>query len=251
MKIFFINHSSVLEITAIKVIHTLKRKTKSVLNRLRRKPVFWGNLRKTVPVSTVFGYDRGNQSIARYYIDQFISDHSADIQGKVLEIGDDTYTKRCGSQVSHSDILHVQEGNPFATIIADLTCADKIPENSFDCIIMPQTLQFIYDFRSALMHTFRILKPNGVLLVTLSGITQISQYDMERWGDYWRFTSLSASKLFEEYFPIDNITVKSHGNVLSAIAFLEGLSSNELKKKELDISDPNYEVTITVRAIKN
>lgn len=228
----------------------LKRKSKSMIKRLSRKPVIWGNLRSSTPFSAQFGYDRGSQSIARYYIDEFISKMAEDIHGTVLEIGDDTYTKRCGKEIKKTDVLHVQEGNPKATIVADLTSANEIGDNTYSCIIMPQTIQFIYDFRSALMHTHRILKPNGVLLVTLSGITQISKYDMDRWGDYWRFTSLSAKKLFEEFFPADKITVKAYGNVLSAVSFLEGLSSDELKKSELDIFDPNYEVIITVRAVK-
>lgn len=234
----------------LKITNKIIRKTKTVLKRLSRRPVIWGNLRKSTPFSIIFGYDRGSQSIARYYIDQFISEQSKDIHGTVLEIGDDTYTKRWGLMVEHSDVLHVQEGNPKATIVADLTCAHEIPDNTYDCIIMPQTIQFIYDFRSALKHTYRILKPEGVLLVTMSGITQISRYDMERWGDYWRFTSLSATKLFEEFFPSEKISVKAHGNVLSAISLLEGLASRELKKSELDFNDPNYELTITVRSVK-
>ena len=233
------------------LIGKLKRKFKSLITKLTIKPVFWGNLRSVSPFSTIFGYDRGTQSVARYYIDNFISDSSSDIHGSVLEIGDDTYTTRCGNLVDFSDVLHVQEGNSKATIVADLTCADKIPDNSYDCIIMPQTIQFIYDFRLALKHTYRILKPGGVLLVTLSGISQISNYDMERWGEYWRFTSLSATKLFEEFFPSENIQVETHGNLLSAVALLEGLASRELKKRELDFQDSNYEVTITVRAIKS
>jgi hypothetical protein len=38
------------------------------------------------------------------------------------------------------------------------------------------------------------LKPGGVLLATVSGISQISRYDMYRWGDYWRFTTLIGGK---------------------------------------------------------
>ena len=233
-----------------KILNKIKRRIKKFLTRLSQRPVIWGNIRKVTPFSNVFGYERGPQSIAIYYIDQFISGQANDIKGTVLEIGDDTYTKLCGLLVEQADVLHVQEGNPKATIVADLTSADEIPDNTYDCIIMPQTIQFIYDFRSALKHTYRILKPNGVLLVTMSGITQISRYDMERWGDYWRFTSLSVTKLFEEFFTSGNLTIKSHGNVLSAISFLEGLASRELKKSELDFYDPNYEVIISVRAVK-
>lgn len=95
-----------------------------------------------------------------------------------------------------------------------------------------------------------MLKPGGVLPVTLSGISQSSRYDMDRWGDYWRFTILSARRLFEEVFPPASVIVETHGNVLAAVAFLHGLAADELKREELDCHDPDYEVSITVRAIK-
>lgn len=203
------------------------------------------------PVSRVFGLDRGKQSVARYYIDRFLSAHAEDVHGHVLEIGDSGYTVRLGgSRVTQSDVLHVQPGNPAATIVADLTRADAIPSSSFDCVILTQTLQFIYDARAALRHAARMLKPGGVLLVTLSGISQISRFDMDRWGEFWRFTSLSAQRLFEEFFPPDHLQIRSHGNVLAATALLHGLASRELRASELDYVDPDYEIMITVRAVK-
>jgi len=209
-----------------------------------------GSLRRLQPISRVYGFDRG-LCIDRYYIDQFLSAHTPDIRGCVLEIGDDTYTRAFGGDhVSESDVLHVAEGDPKATIVADLTCADQIPSDVFDCIIFTQTLQFIYDMRAAIRTLHRILKPGGVLLATFPGISQISRYDMDRWGDYWRFTTLSARRLFEEVFPAGNVSVEAYGNVLAAIAFLHGLAAEELKQRELDHNDPDYEVLITVRVAK-
>jgi hypothetical protein len=97
---------------------------------------------------------------------------------------------------------------------------------------------------------FRILKPGGVLLATFPGISQIARYDMENWGEYWRFTTLSARKLFSERFPADRITVEAHGNVLTSMAFLHGLVARELRAEELDYRDANYEMLITLRAVK-
>lgn len=216
-------------------------------------PVGWvrfGSLRRVTPISRVFGFDRG-LCIDRYYIERFLGHHSDEIQGHVLEIGDDTYTRRFGGErVTKSDVLHVQQGNPRSTIVADLTCADAIPSCTFDCIILTQTLHVIYDVRAALRHLYRILKPGGVLLVTLPGISQISRYDMDRWGDHWRFTTRSARRLFEETFPAGSVRVEAYGNVLAAIASLHGLAAEELKKEELDYPDPDYEVIIMVRAVK-
>ena len=152
--------------------------------------------------------------------------------------------------MTQSDVLHVEPGNAGATIVADLTRADAIPSNTFSCIILTQTLQCIYDVRAALKHLERILKPGGVLLVTLSGISQISRFDMDRWGEYWRFTTLSTQHLFEEYFPSDSLQIEAKGNVLAAMALMHGLASRELRNEELDYEDPDYQVIITVRAIK-
>ena len=225
------------------------------LRYLFKKPpvglVRFGSLRRRSPISHVFGYDRGSKSIARYYIDRFIEQHSNDIRGHVLEVADNTYTMRFGGdRVTYSDVLHVQPDNSKATIVADLTCADAIAEDTFDCIVLTQTLQFIYDVRSALSHISRILKPGGVLLATLSGISQISRYDMDRWGEYWRFTTLSSQYLFADFFPPESVTIEAHGNVLAAISLLHGLASTELKPVELDHHDPDYEIIITVCAVK-
>lgn len=223
-----------------------------VLRYWRRKPHFvrWGNLRQLTPISQVFGLDRG-QPIYRYYIEQFLSQHSIDIRDRVLEIADANYTcKFGGNRVSHSDVLHVVPGNPHATIVGNLATGEGIPKETFDCIILTETLQFIYDVKAAIANIHAALHPGGVVLATFPCISQISRYDMERWGDYWRFTSLSAQRLFEKIFPKENITIVTYGNILVATACLHGVSAQELTRKELDYQDPDYQVIITVRAVK-
>jgi len=233
---------------------TLRRWLNLQQQRLRRWPpvgmVEFGSLRRITPISQSFGLDRG-QCIDRYYIEHFLGQHAGDIQGQVLEVGDNIYTVQFGgNRVTGSDVLHVTEDNARATIVADLTQAEQIPSDAYDCIVLTQTLQFIYDTRKAVQTLYRILKPNGVLLVTVSGINRISRYDMDRWGEYWRFTTLSASRLFEEIFPPNNVTVQGYGNVLAAVAFLHGLAVSELSQQELDYCDADYDVLIAVRAVK-
>ena len=214
------------------------------------KAARWRNLRRLTPVSRIFGLDRG-QSIDRYYIERFLQEHTADIRGYVLEIGNSTYIQQFGrQQVTRSEVLHVTSSNPVATIIGNFETGEGIPQERFDCVILTQTLPFIYDIKAAMANIYAALRRGGVLLATLCGISQISRYDMERWGDYWRFTSLSARRLFEEVFPPANVMVEAHGNVLTATAFLYGLASHELRTRELDFRDPDYEVLITVRAVK-
>jgi SAM-dependent methyltransferase len=204
------------------------------------------------PVSGSIGFDRG-QPIDRYYIEEFLSAHSSDIKGRTLEFGNRAYTlKFGGNKVVKSDVLCVEEGNPEATIIADLTGAHQIQSGSFDCIIMTQTLQMIYDFHPALMHLHRILKPGGVLLVTTHGISKICRREgRDQWGEYWRFTAQSIRKIFLGYFPDEKLTIEVYGNVLAAVSFLHGLAAHELSKSELDFRDPDFEVLIAVRAVKS
>ena len=220
--------------------------------RLSLGSVRLGNLRRVTPISRVFGCDRG-QPIDRYYIENYLANYSSDIHGHVLEIADSRYTK-CygGNRVTKSDVLHVEEGNREATIVADISSAYQIHSDTFDCIILTQTLQFIYDVRAAIETLYRILRPGGVALVTFPGISQISHQAENGWADswYWNFTVNSAHRLFEEVFPAVNVKIEAHGNVLAATAFLHGLAAEELCQKELDHCDPDYQVLITVRAVK-
>lgn len=210
--------------------------------------VDFGSFRRLTPISEDFGCDRG-RPIDRHYIENFMAARGGDIRGHVLEIGDNTYTRRYGGdRVTKGDVLHVVEGEPSATIIADLTSADHIPSDSFDCVILTQTLQLIFDFRSAIRTIHRILKPGGILLATFPGISQ--SYDSE-WGEswYWNFTGISARRIFEEAFG-SGVNVETFGNALAAVSFLEGLAVEELTPEELDYRDPGYDVTIAVRAEK-
>jgi len=232
----------------------LSRETRRRLARLAVwPPVGWvrfGQLRRLKPISSDYGNSRGLE-IDRYYIEKFLSEYASDVQGHVLEIKHNAYTVRYGKdRVTTSDVLHPVEGNPDATIIADLTKADHLPSNLFDAIIFTQTLQVIYDIRTTIATLYRILKPGGVLLATASGMAQLSLEDFDRWGEYWRFTSLSARLLFEEAFSAGNVTVHSYGNVLAAISFLEGLACEDLRQSELDARDRSYEVLIAIRAVK-
>jgi len=201
------------------------------------------------PISREFGFDRG-QPIDRYYIERLLARHSKYIRGHVLEIKDASYTRRYGGdRVSVSDVLDIAEDNWRATIVADLTNASHVPSNTFDCIIFTQTLHFIYDVHSAVHTLHRILKPGGTLLATFPGTNRTSCRKFSGYY-YWCFTQLAVQRLFEEYFPAKNVEVEGYGNVLAAIAFLDGLAAEELLQEELDYHDPDYAVVITLKAIK-
>ena len=207
-------------------------------------------LRRTTPAGEGWGGPRG-QIIDRYYIEKFLGEHTGDVKGHVLDFGDDANARRFGgAKVTHVDVLNLSADNAHATIIADLSDGGKIPSNTFDCILCTQVLLLVYDLPAAVRTLYRILKPGGVLLVTAPGIQKISRLDMETCGEYWRFTSLSLRRLFEEVFPEDRIEVKPSGNVLTATAFLHGLAVEDLRPEDLKYQDPDFEVSIGLRAVK-
>jgi SAM-dependent methyltransferase len=213
--------------------------------------VDWGSLRRVTPITRSFGYERG-QPIDRVYIERFLERHRRDIRGAVVEIGDNRYTRQFGGeQVTRSEVLDQAHEGSNPSIAADLTQAAHVASDQFDCVIFTQTLQFIYDARAAIRTLQRILKPGGVLLGSFPTLSQICRYDMDRWGDYWRFTSASVRRLLGDEFGSDQVDVTTHGNVLVATAFLYGLAAEELTPEELDAHDPDYEVVITARAVKS
>ncbi|MEZ4586209.1 MAG: methyltransferase domain-containing protein [Gemmatimonadales bacterium] len=211
--------------------------------------VHFGDLRRTAPVGREWGYDRGSP-VDRVYIEGFLDRHRELVRGRVLEIGDAEYTKRFGGgRVRASDVLHVRPDVPGVTIVADLERGDGIPSDRFDCMILTQTLQLIFDLRRAIATIHRSLAPGGAVLATVPGISPI---DPGEWKDswHWAFTTHSVRRLFEEAFAPSDVEVRAHGNVLAAVAFLEGLAAEELTHDELLVEDERFQLVITVRAIK-
>ena len=212
--------------------------------------VVFNDLTRNKPISTVFGFDRGTP-VDRLYIDRFLAENARHISGRVLEVGDSACSKKFGGErVSAYEVLHAVPGNRAATIVGDLTDSTTLPENHVDCFICTQTFNFIFEVEKAIAGAHHLLKPGGVLLATVSGISQISRYDMDRWGDYWRFTTASIEKLFEPVFK-GSVEIATFGNALAATALLQGIAVEDLPDGELlNEIDPDYQVVICVVARK-
>lgn len=232
---------------------------RKIKNRIKRRwikeylpakgRIKWGDLRRAAPLSREFGYDRGGP-VDRYYIERFLDNNSAVIRGRVLEIGDSAYTRRFGgTKVSRADVLHIDEDNRDATITGDLSDISHVAGDQFDCIILTQTLHLIYNFSAALQSCYRILRKNGVLLLTVPGISNI---DYGEWAKtwYWSFTAASIEKMLAESFGTANIKVQCFGNLMAATAFLHGMGTDEISAAEKDAYDPHYQLIIAACATK-
>lgn len=207
-----------------------------------------GQIASPRPLSNCYGFDRGTP-IDRIYIEQFLERHSADIRGRVLEVGDDRYSRRFGGErIARQDVLHVHSDNPAATIVGDLADANTLPENSFDCVILTQTLQYVFDLRAAVSNLRRALRPGGVALITVPAIAPMCEDEWLK-GHYWLFTAASVERLLAAGFGNDKVDVECLGNLYAATAFLHGAAAEEMSRRKLRQVDHAYPVTIAARAV--
>lgn len=225
---------------------SLRRRLGDMARGLRRavQPAPGALTGRDTPVSRTFGLDRG-MPVDRYYIESFLRENARLIFGRTLEVGDRTYSLRFGGdRIERAEALLMRPDGRPDTLLGDLSDPSSLPEGRSDCFICTQTLNFVFDVRAAVESAHRLLRPGGVLLVTVAGISQISRYDMDRWGDYWRFTTASLAKLLAPVFA-GPLEVRSYGNVLAATAFLHGLAVEDLADRTvLDRLDPDYQVVV-------
>ncbi len=235
--------------TELQELHDAIEETVGHLRSIGHDRVEFGDLRRDSPISPVWGFDRGIP-LDRYYIHRFLDSHRSDIRGRTLEVKESMYTQMFGDgRVQRADVVDINPRNPLATVVADLTCANQIQDDTYDCFVLTQTLGEIYEPSRAVREAFRILKPGGVLLCTVPASGRIScENGLDR--DFWRFTEASVRTLFSDAFPIDAFEITTFGNVLARTAFLYGLAPHELTPSELDANDPFFPVVYAIRAVK-
>jgi glycosyltransferase involved in cell wall biosynthesis/SAM-dependent methyltransferase len=198
------------------------------------------------PLSDWWGTDRG-LAIHRYYLENFLAEFARDIRGRCLEFQDPQYTHRFGgAAVTALDILHIDDSNPEATLVADLTQPNTLPSDAFDCVLCSHVLHTIFEVEKAVREIHRILKPGGVLL---AAVPHISMNGTE-WGEIWRFTPEGLRILLSRVFGPEHVTWRAYGNSLTAAGELRGLASHEFCRDELDSHDMRFAVEVCARGVK-
>ena len=191
-------------------------------------------------VSNDFGFSRG-KPFDRYYIERFLSRESELITGSCLEFGSTLYLDRFLAHGAGSKSTFIYSSNiceQTATYLkGDLLNYRQLPPGLYDCILCTNVLNFIYDFQSALAGIQHLLASGGVVLLTVAGPTaHISRYDMNRWGDYWRFTDRSLLLAVERAgFVVSKITC--YGNPYSCASQALGYS---VEDHQLFVDEPNH-----------
>jgi len=198
------------------------------------------------PLSELWADDRG-LSIHRYYLQNFLESIAPSVRGRCLEFLDNPYTLRYGrDKVTRSDILHIDDTNPDATIVADLTLPNAIPDNAFDCIICTHVLHVIFDVDKVVAEMHRILAPGGALIVAVPHISMAGD-DVD---EFWRFTTTGLQQLLARHFGSTNVETRGYGNSLTAAGEVRGLASHHFSRRTLDYCDERFAVEVCARAIK-
>jgi SAM-dependent methyltransferase len=220
---------------------------KRILTRRLTSRLGFENEIEVKPVSQIFGLERGTP-LDRIFINRFLQQNQELIRGHCLEVEETVYTRKFGQQghVAHALKFTASGGDTVPNeVVADLTQPQTIPEARFDTFICTQTLNFIFDLDPVISSIHRLLKPGGHALITVAGISQISRYDYERWGDFWRFTDQSLRKLLARQFAEENCLLSTYGNVATSCLFLQGVSYEDIPDKKIfDSKDPNYQMVV-------
>lgn len=224
------------------ILRTFRDDTHYYAESIKKLPV--------TPMSRRFGLEYG-QAIDRYYIENFLSNNSGYIKGDVLEVAENTYTERFKSGEVNSMELHVKGWGGHSVIKGNLETGEGIDEGMANCFICTQTIQFIFDIHRAVLNIHKLLKRGGVALITVAGIAQISMYDHNNWGEYWRLTDKSFKKLLSDPFGEDNIKVICYGNVKTATAFLYGLCVEDMDEEDFLYNDEQYPMLLAAVCKKN
>ncbi len=202
-----------------------------------------------IPISRVFGSERG-KAVDRYYIEEYLGKNADCIKGIVLEVLNNNYTLRYGgSKVSESVISHVK-GWGKNTILCNFETGEGVENEKYDCVICTQTLQYIYDLKSAINNIYKMLKRGGVALITVPGIKPLCEYDNKKWGEYWSFTEKSLQRLCKEVCDEKNIEICQYGNVKTSMAYLYGICVEELAENDFEVVDPQYPFLICAKLVK-
>jgi len=92
---------------------------------------------------------------------------------------------------------------------------DCLKSNYYDAVLCTEVLEHVYDPFRAVSELFRILKPRGIVLVTVP-------FNFRIHGplpDYWRFTEHGLRRLFSKFDEIDLQTIDTPDRPLMPIHY--------------------------------
>jgi len=201
------------------------------------------------------GRQRGTPIVRRYWA-QFLGEHQSDIRGHGLEIGTTaTLREYGGPELVQADALDLT-AHTDVTVIADLSRADCLPSDSYDCFVNQFTMHLIYDVEAALYHSIRVLKPSGVLLVNFPCVDYYFPrgLDMHTGAPlflFWWFTPIHVENLLRRVGLVaEDYKLSVYGNLFARIAYQMNVPAEELTRQELEYVDLGHPLLLCARVVK-
>jgi hypothetical protein len=197
------------------------------------------------------------ESVIRYYWHDFLEQHRADIRGRALEVGETSTIRRFGGPaLTQPEAIDLAAHSPEVKVVADLSRADHVPSDIYDCFVNQFTMAVIYDVAAALYHAIRLLKPGGILLVNFWCVDFYLHRGLDMGTGaplymYWWFTPIQVENLLHSLaLTGQDYQVTIYGNLMTRMAFLMNLPAAELTAQELAFADPGQPLLICVRVVK-
>jgi hypothetical protein len=127
--------------------------------------------------------------------------------------------------------LTSKKSNPKSSFVGDLTTARHLPADSFDCIIMTQMLQYVYDLYGLSLLFIAFAGREACCLPLCQAFPGMAFLLING--------AMAVARLFNERFPASAIEIEPQGSVRGASSLLQGLASDELERAKLDYKDPS------------
>lgn len=151
--------------------------------------------------------------VERDLLKRFIKKHAAHMGGKVLDAGSGHVKRYAGLFQKITSYVTLDINPEFHPDIVGSVDAIPVAESSFDGIVCTQVLGDILRPESVIKEFYRILKPQGVILLTEGFMNELHGEPR----DFWRFTPYGLSALLEEN-KFDVLASERIGGVFSVTA---------------------------------
>lgn len=195
--------------------------------------------------------------IVRHYWARFLEEHRRDLRGRALEIGTTATIRRYGgAAIGRAEAIDLTAHSSEVTVVADLSRADDVPSDSYDCFVNQFTMHVIHDVEAALYHSVRILKPGGVLLVNFPCVEYCFPQGLDMGTGaplfvHWWFTPIQVENLLRRLaLEGCDYQLRLYGNLFARIAYQLNVPAEELTASELVHSDPGHPLLICARVVK-
>lgn len=92
-------------------------------------------------------------------------------------------------------------------------CYMPFPENRFDVVFLMEVLEHVHDPPQALIETYRILKPGGILIFSAPFTFPLHDQPF----DYFRFTKHGLELLLRNYEQVDIVERNNYGEAVAVL----------------------------------